>query len=322
MDRAASRSPHREDPQPDTHLPLRSILVVVDPTAHEQPALEKATRIASRCGSRLELYVCDVEQQLPESWAGGARFGQYRELRRNQLLQELDAIAQPLRARGLAVDVVCEWHAPLEQGIGEHAIRTQPDLVVKETHRHAQPPHANLGSTDWNLIRMVPMPLLLVRARPWPSGVRIAAAVDPCHPADRPVALDAAIVGGSIALGRVLDATPDVFHVLQMPPHLPGDRVSLEELAAAHSRARVAVAQLAHGTDAGMHFIEGTVPEGLEHLAEEHLPDVLVVGTVARPRSIHAAAGGTAARVLERVDCDLLVLKPPGFVSPLLITAQ
>jgi universal stress protein E len=304
------------------HLPLRRILVVVDPTVHQQPALEKAVRIATRHGSRLELYVCDVEQQLPESWAGGSRFEHYRELRRERLLEELGALARPLRASGLAVEIVCEWHAPLEQGIGEHAIRTQPDLVVKETHRHAQQPRANLSSTDWNLIRMVPMPLLLVRARPWASSVRIAAAVDPCHPADRPIALDAAIVDGSIALAHMLDARPDIFHVLQMPPHLPGEKVSLEEVAAAQVRARAAVGELVHGRQADMYFVEGTVAEGLERLAVEHLPDVLVMGTVARPHSVHAAAGGTAARVLERVDCDLLVLKPPGFVSPMLVTAE
>jgi universal stress protein E len=322
MDLAASRPQHHEEPQPAAPLPPQRILVVVDPTAHEQQALDKAVRIASRCGSHLQLYVCDVEQQLPESWAGGARFEEYRELRRKRLLDDLDTLAQPLRDRGLAVDIASEWHAPLEQGIGEHALRTQPDLVVKETHRHQHLPHGSLSYTDWNLIRMLPMPLLLVRARPWPAAVRVAGAVDPCRPADRPLTLDAAIVHGAGVLAGLFDTTADIFHVLQMPPHLPGDRVALEDIAAAQVRARDAVGELVQGTGAGVHFIEGAVPDGLERLAAEHLPDVLVIGAVARPRSAHAAAGGTAARVLERVDCDLLVLKPPGFVSPLLVTSE
>ena len=32
------------------------------------------------------------------------------------------------------------------------------------------------------------------------------------------------------------------------------------------------------------------------------------------------SGGGTAAQVLRRIACDLLVVKPPGFVSPLLVT--
>jgi universal stress protein E len=322
MEPAMTDNRYRDQPEAGLHLPPRRILVVIDPTAQEQPALDKAVRIATRCGSSLELYICDVAQQLPESWAGGARFDDYRELRRQQLVDELAVLAEPLRERGMAVDTVCEWHAPLEQGIGEHAIRTQPDLVVKDTHRHVPLTRASLSYTDWNLIRVLPMPLLLARARPWAKVVRTAAAVDPCHPADRPVALDARIVEGAHAFAGMFDGVMDVYHVLQTPPHLPGDRVSSEQIEAAHAHAREAVGQLALAGAARTQFIEALVPDGLTQLVEQYRPDVLAIGAVARPRSIHAAAGGTAARVLERVDCDLLVLKPPGFVSPLLVTSD
>ena len=307
-------------PQDGRHLPPRRILVVIDPTAHAQPALDKAVRIALRCGSNLELYVCDVEQGMPESWAGSTRAHEYRELRRQRLLGDLLALAGPLTGRGLHVDTVCEWHAPLEQGIGHHVIRTQPDLVVKETHRHEPLPRVNVSHTDWNLIRQVPVPLLLVRARPWPAAVRVSAALDPCHPAERPVTLDETIVGDARSLAGVLGGTLDLFHVLQAPPHLPGEVVTAEQKARAHAHARHAVEQLSHGMSAATHLVEGTVTEGLQRLVAEHHPDVLVIGTVARPHSAHAAAGGTAARVLEQVGCDLLVVKPPGFVSPLLVT--
>ncbi len=322
MDRAASPADWNQCTQPDSHLPPRRILVVVDPTVHGQPALDKAVHIATRCGSSLELYLCDVEPQIAESWAGGVRYEQYRELRRQRLLEELASLAQPLRARGMVVDVVCEWHAPLELGIGHHAIRSQPDLVVKETHRHQPLPRASVSYTDWNLVRQLPMPLLLVRNRPWSQAMLVAAAVDPCHPADRPVALDEAIVRDSRVLAGLLQGSLDVFHVLQMPPHLPGDQVPVAEVEAAHQHARSAVEMLARPAQVPPCFVEGLVPDGLARLADEHQPDVLVMGSVARPHSVHAAAGGTAARVLERVDCDLLVVKPPGFISPLLVTSE
>jgi hypothetical protein len=35
---------------------------------------------------------------------------------------------------------------------------------------------------------------------------------------------------------------------------------------------------------------------------------------------VHSAASGTAAQILERIRCDLLIVKPPGFISPLLVT--
>lgn len=307
-------------PQNFRHLPPRRILVVIDPTAHAQPALDKAVRIAERCGSALELYVCDVVQEVPESWAGSSRTQEYRELRRQRLLAELTALAAPLTGRGLHVDTVCEWHAPLEQGIGHHVIHTRPDLVVKETHQHRAAGRADISYTDWNLIRQIPAPLLLVRRKPWPPAVQVAAALDPCRPAERPVALDETIVGEARSLAGLLGGVLDAYHVLQAPPHLPGESVSGAHKAQVHAQTRRAVEQLAQGVSAAVHVVEGTPTEGLRQLTSEHHPDVLVIGTVARPRSAHAAAGGTAARVLEQVDCDLLVIKPPGFVSPLLVT--
>ena len=297
----------------------RRILVVVDPTTQQQPALDKAVRIAAHCGSSLELYVCDVDQDIPDSWAGGSHLKEYRELRRQRLLEELAALAKPLRVRGLAVECVCEWHAPLEQGIGHHVIRTRPDLVVKDTHGHPPLSHAVLSRTDWNLIRQVPAPLLLVHPQPWPDTVRIAAAVDPCHPADRPLALDGAILDQAHAMAGVLDGVLNVFHVLQVVPHLPGEPVPAEQQAAVHARTRQAVEQLARAGAAAPCFANGSAAEGLLGLVDVHRPDVLVMGAVSRPHSGHAVSGGTAAQILERLRCDLLVVKPPGFVSPLLV---
>lgn len=299
---------------------LRRILVVVDPTAHEQPALQKALRIATRCRSSLELFICDAQQDIPDSWAGGARFDEYRELTRKRLLAELHLLAEPIKAQGLEVSTVCEWHALLEQGIGHHAIRSQPDLVIKDTHRHMAAHQGMLGRTDWTLIRQVPAPLLLVRGQDWPRAPRIAAAVDPCHPADRPIALDEAIVDYGRTLADALEGSLDVCHVLQRPPHLPGDIVTHEQKAAAHVRARSLVKDLAWPAAAGTLFVEGSPVEGLHHLVRDHRPDMLVMGVAARSRFTHVGPAGTAAQILERLDCDLLVVKPAGFVSPLLVT--
>jgi universal stress protein E len=260
---------------------IQKILVVIDPTASEQPALEKAARIAASCRGSLELYVCDVEQDIPESWVGGSRSAEYREILRQRLLQDLGRLAGPLRARGLDVTTVCEWHAPVEEGIGHHVIRTQPGLVVKETHWHASMPRVTSTRTDWNLIRHLPVPLLLVRRTMWPSRPRVAVSVDPSHPADRPTTLDDVMLDEGRSIADALAGDLDVFHALQTPPHLPGE----------------------------------VVPSELK-------ADIHVVGAVALPRWVHSAANGTASQMLERIGCDLLILKPPGFVSPLLVTDE
>jgi universal stress protein E len=315
------------DPTPESSMSepvsFRRILVIVDPTTDDQPAVQKAARVAAASGARVELYVCDIQQQVPESWSGPSRSLEYREMRRQRMLEDLQRRAQPYRALGLTIDVACEWHAPLEEGIGHHVIRSRPDLVIKTTHRHPAAPRVKLTRTDWTLIRQVPAPLLLVGPQPWPVQPRVAAAVDAGMEPEHPLTLDTALVDEARDLATALGGAVEVFHVLQAPPHLPGDAVSAEQLENAHASGRLAAERLARRCSAvAARFTAGRVVDGLAALAREHGPSVLAMGAVARPRWVHSAASGTAAQMLERVDCDLLVVKPPGFVSPLLITEE
>lgn len=299
----------------------RRILVLVDPTTREQPAVQKAARLAAASGASLELYVCDVEQQVPESWSGPARGHEYRELRRRRLLEELERQAQPYRAIGLTVDVACEWHAPLEEGIGHHVVRARPDLVIKTTQRHPVAPRVALTRTDWILIRQIPAPLLLVGPHPWPVAPRVAAAVDAGVASDHPLTLDTSLVDEARGLAAALGGSVEIFHVLRSPPHLPGEPVSEERREDAHAQGRLVAGRLAQRVQAAAaRFTTGRVVDGLIELTTQHEPSILAMGAVARPRWVHSAASGTAAQMLERVDCDLLVVKPPGFISPLLVT--
>lgn len=181
-------------------------------------------------------------------------------------------------------------------------------------------PRAILTRTDSNLIRQVPAPLLLVRETEWPRLSLVAVAVDSCHPADYPPALDQEMTGIGRRLGSALSGKVELLHVLQNPPHLPGETVSAHERAQTHARARAAVGRLAGDSGLAVHFSEGSGLEGLVGLVTQRDPAVLVMGAASRPRWQHSAGGGTAAKVLERTACDLLIVKPPGFVSPLLVT--
>jgi universal stress protein E len=301
---------------------IQKILVILDPTAANHPCLEKAARLAAACGSSLELFICDVEGDLPDSWAGGTTARQYQGLVHERRIAQLEMLAAPLRARGLQVLTSSHRHLPLEEGIVQHAIRSKADLVVKDTHRHPPMRNAPTVQTDWILIRQIPVPLLLVRPAPWPSHPRIGVAVDPCHPADRPLTLDEAMIGTAGSLGRALTGRVEILHSLEAPPHLPGDPVSEATREEWIARGKAAVERLAdrNGIEPrAVHFATGRIPEGILHLAEAAVPDVLVIGAAGRARFQYSAAS-TASLVLEQVDCDVLVIKAPGFVSPALVT--
>jgi universal stress protein E len=302
---------------PPAPAPMFSrILVVVDPTASAHPGVDKAARTALRCGAEIELYICDVEQDATAE-PRGERHARYLAL--------LEHLAAPLRAQGTTVTTHSEWRAPLEQGIALHVIRTRPDLVVKDSARQPPASRAPVTLTDWVLMRQIPAPLLLVRTAAWPRNPRIAVSADPCRPAERPVSLDEALLDAGCALAGMLDAGLQVVHVMQGPAHLPGEATSLEERRRQQQAARETVEGLVAnrnrlGRRIPVQYAEGRPAEVIPQLAGQKKIDVLVMGSAARSHSSTMAAGGTAARILTELPCDLLVIKPPGFVSPLLVT--
>jgi universal stress protein E len=285
------------------------------------PCIEKAARLAESFGSTLDLYICDVEQEVPDNLAGGTTLAQYRAMARERRIALLEKLAEPLRARGLFVRTDSNWHFPLEAGVVQHAIKSDADLVVKDTHRHPVVPHLSGAETDWVLIRHLPMPLLLVRPTPWSEAPTIAVSVDPGHVAERPAQLDSSLVSLGRSIGQAVSGQLQIVHALEGPAHLPGEPVSADKRRHALDQQRAAVheiARCAHVADNAVRFAERSIPDGIVDLVREAHPAILVMGVAARQRYPGSAAS-TASQVLEQTDCDLLVLKPLGFVSPALV---
>jgi universal stress protein E len=317
----------RPETVPETRNPLHArrrqsferILVVVDAGARVHPCVDKAARIAQGCGATLDLYVCDTlrDEEMAE-----------RSAREERALALLEQLASSLRARGLTVECHTDWHAPLEQGVGLRVLRSNTDLVVKDTHPHnLASMQGGYGLTDWTLIRQIPVPLLLVRPQPWPERPKIAVGVDPLHPAQRPEALDESLIAVSQEFANALRGTIDALHVLQEPPHLPGEAVAAESRQAAHAHAREEVTRLVVRRDStlnpiALNFKQGAVASSVLGFAAEYGTNILVMGSGAHSRWRQSGASGTAAQILESLPCDLLVVRPPGYVSPLLVTEE
>ncbi|HSG66502.1 MAG TPA: universal stress protein [Gammaproteobacteria bacterium] len=64
-----------------------------------------------------------------------------------------------------------------------------------------------------------------------------------------------------------------------------------------------------------MHLTQGVAAEQLLMLSRTLPADVVVMGTVSRSNIKRLLIGNTAERVLDRLPCDLLIVKPPGFTG-------
>ena len=290
-----------------------TILVVVDPTAgSHQPALERAAWIAKQAGARLDLFSSEYDPDLDSARAVAAA-----PAAREQVLEAqrraLEDLAGPLRKQGLTVSVDVVWDHPFDAAIVNKAAAHDYWLVAKDTHHHNLVQRTLLTNVDWHLIRKCPAPLLLVKDRKLAAEPNVLAAVDPVNQHDKPAALDDGIFTFAADLARVLRGHLHVVHSYATPlgAELPPDvlKIIMQEHRAAMTRFLDT-----HATLGGRkHLYEGAAHECLQQAAKEHEADFVVMGAVARRGLSRLVIGSTAERVLDRLPCDLIIIKPLEF---------
>jgi nucleotide-binding universal stress UspA family protein len=70
----------------------------------------------------------------------------------------------------------------------------------------------------------------------------------------------------------------------------------------------------AHGlTDKSVRVLQGSASEVLPRVATEGAVDLVVMGAVSRSRLREVFIGSTAERVLDRLPCDVLVIRSADF---------
>jgi universal stress protein E len=296
-----------------------TILVVIDlMTGTYQPALERAAWLARQSGARLELFACDYDPDLDTGrltavW-GASPSPRERSLARRR--GQLDELAAPLRKDGLTVTVDVVWEHPFEAAIVKKAAAHDYWLVAKDTRHHNLLERTLLTNVDWHLIRECAAPLLLVKDRKLGTEPNVFAAVDPVNEHDRPAALDDRIFTFAADLARVTRGHLHVMHAYSSPmgAELPPD---IRKIIAQEHRVAMAKFLDKHAVLGGRnHLYEGLAHECLLRAAADHSADFVVMGAVARRGLKRLFIGSTAERVLDRLPCDLVIIKPLEFEVP------
>jgi universal stress protein E len=306
------------------------ILVVVDPTAQSQPALERAAWLAKNLGARLELFVCDYSPHLAQSKLfDNASLAKARASLIDNQKRRLYDLARPLVAAGLDVDVDVRWDHPLYDGIVRKSVDSGATLVMKDTHYHPVLKRSIFSNTDWQLIRNCAAPLWLVKPRAAAVRPTYVAAIDPFHERDKPAALDNAILAAAERFCAATSGELHVFHSFDIAPVLAVSTSSLTMPISLPIRELAESMQKEH-TDAvhvltdrhavpreRVHVHQGGTRELLVAITEELRADVVVMGAVSRSGLKRLFLGNTAEEVLDKLGCDLLIVKPEDFRAAL-----
>ncbi|HET9474631.1 MAG TPA: universal stress protein, partial [Steroidobacteraceae bacterium] len=203
--------------------PIRRILVAIkDPAARALPAVNKAAQIAKGLKAQLTLFHDIATPLYAEALQGrDVDLKSWQREVQTSRREQLEKVAARVRKHGIDVDVAADWDFPPYEAIIRKAQRISADLLVVENHhgtgRH--PARWLLAYTDWELLRLCPIPVLLVKSRKLYHRPRVLAAIDPSHAHAKPSNLDRQILRAGAQLVHALHGELHTLHV--MLPALP-----------------------------------------------------------------------------------------------------
>ncbi|MBY4677789.1 universal stress protein [Marinobacterium arenosum] len=301
------------------------ILVHVDPMPDHDVLVDKLIQLAGRFNAQVELFDCCFNRSLKQSYM----FDHAAEVHAEhgyvkQIEERLESMASALEKAGIKVGVDACWQKKQAHGIVQKALRYEADLVVVELAPHTLLQRL-FGEMEAELVRLCPMPLLLAKEHRWREQPLVAVGLDPFHQSEVPVSLDQQLLSVTAKLAAGFGVVPEVLHSIHSLPHsaifdehVVTDYEALKDKV--NREHRTVVSEFVAGSElppeTGLNFLSGECHVSLPRYAAERNLDILVLGEADRDMVDRLLLGSTVRRVMDKISCDLLVVKQPDFVSP------
>jgi universal stress protein E len=301
---------------------IRRILVTVKEfTGKPLPAVLKAAQLARAYGARLELFHALALPLYADPVLAGKGLESLEQDMRQKALRRLEAIADRLRVHSIRVSVSAEWDYPAHEAIIRRARAIKADLIVASLHagRHRMPWLLRL--TDWELVRLSSIPVLLVKNRHPYRHPAVLAAIDPTHAHEKPLQLDREILRVGKALTTALRGTLHAVHAyarfaVAAPPEAltPGTLGVMQEEAEHSAQLRFSRAlRLTRVARSRQYLIARQPIDAIGDAARKSRSAIVVMGAMSRSGYKRLLIGNTAERILDDLACDIMVVKPKKF---------
>jgi nucleotide-binding universal stress UspA family protein len=308
---------------------FKNILLLHDRRPGHHLTMKRGVDLARR--NQAKLTVIDVIEEdlwVPGEIYGSEQFREPKQLVSKELQKELDIVIEPLRQQGLDVRAKLLFGKPFLEIIRE-VLRENHDLVMKTAQGEGGLKGMLFGSTAIHLIRKCPCPVWVVKKGENEHYDRIIAAVDPDPSNEQRNQLNRKIMDLATSLAKLEQSELLIVHawLLYGETILRGgagrmdqdeiDRLVREAEVAHRTKLNSLLQEYdLHGLNYRVHLIKGEAGRVIPELAEKQQADLIVMGTLSRSGVAGFLIGNSAEKILDKVDCSVLTVKPDGFVTP------
>ncbi|WDE08059.1 universal stress protein [Thalassomonas viridans] len=303
-------------------MKINHILVIMDPTIEEQPALLKAIPLAKKCDAAIELFLVVHHSALAPSWLNREHpqehvIAEYLQSKQRWLDDYLGLGIK----ENIAITSEVRWHKPLHREILKKITESSPDLVAISTHQHSAIEQLNFNANDWQFLKTCPVPLLLAKANTGTEYQNIMAAVDLKKPPNGEFYLDKEIIDTCVMLSEYLETSAHINHVydpkgqelwqgnnlsllgFNMPSYI--SPVPPSQLESYHRTEFYRLIEHYAFDDTNIHLDTGIPGNRLTRNVIKHKIDLLIAGV----RCHSGFIGNTTGNIVDHVNCDILALK-------------
>jgi nucleotide-binding universal stress UspA family protein len=313
---------------------------MVEPGKKYKPALDRAVTLSENNQAKLTVITVIPSVRagigMPE---GGPFSTDLQATIVNSHKQELNNLIEPFCQR-IEIEARVLIGMPFLEIIRE-ILRNAHDLVIK-CHESQDWLNRLFSSDDKHLLRKCPCPVWMVQPQAGKCFDRILAAVDvddsyPSKELKTRQALNETVIELASSLAVSEFAELHIVHAWEAIGECALRHGAFMQWPENEVNAYIDQAHLHHtelldtlikkvstklGEDAvdyikpQLHMPKGSASKVIPELTKELHADCIVMGTVARTGVPGLFMGNTAETILDQLDCSVLAIKPPGFVTP------
>jgi universal stress protein E len=307
---------------------FKRILLIANGLAEKHSVLERAKTLARN--NQAQLTILDVIKLSSRDMQVLKIYMDPEEFQRmivHERMKDLERLISPMKRERVQGGVKVLIGIPFLEIIRE-VLRSNHDLVMMTAEGIGGIRDMLFGTTTMHLMRKCPCSVWAIKPAKRMQFARILAAVDP-DPTDR---IKNALNGKVLELAYSLaQAEMSEFHVihawalqgeglLRAGKRVPMNKVNqmVRETHKAHQLWLNKLLQV-YTPDIPnnrVHLLKGDAGKLIPELASKKKIDLIVMGTVGRTGVAGLLIGNTAEKVLQKVDCSVLAVKPEGYVTP------
>jgi universal stress protein E len=307
---------------------IKKILVDLDPTKEDQPALQRGIYLAKQYGASLTLFLVVYNRGLVSNlFFSSEQLNAAKQGFINSKKRWVNTYLESAISAGVNADIDIVWAKPIYEAINKKAEDDDYDLVIKSTHHHPTLNRIFFTPNDWQLLKTCKKPLIMAKSKDTSQYSNVMAAIDPSNRHKHSKELDPKILRAAREIASSTDAKAHAVHCYDPIAYQlwtdigigmgagmgPADFTMgqdnydqyIEQLKKVNEESFTEALGQVNFPKEHLHLEEGYPESILPQLVEQYKIDLLVMGT-----SYHSGLiGSTIEKILDNVNCDVMAVR-------------